>query len=99
MLQNPAVHTAETSVELEKLHRGQPVVEAEVLGKEAYFCQHRSCADRLPEQLRRAAGRLHQSQQHLDRSAFSRAVGAEKSENLSAPHFQGQAPNGQVVPK
>lgn len=50
----------------------------------------------MAEDLRMAAARFDQTQQHLDGCAFACAVGPEEAEDFSATHLQRETTNGNL---
>jgi len=71
-------HAREPTVQLEEFRGGQPIVEAEIFGKEANFPPHFHVAQRRAENSRLPAARPDEPQEHLDRGALARSVGPRK---------------------
>ena len=77
-------------MERQQLPAREPLVEAEVLGKEADSSPRPSITQRGAEQLSRAPVGAGEAQQHLHRRCLAGAVGTEEAEDLSPRHAQGE---------
>jgi len=83
-------------MESEEFGSGQPIVEAKIFGKKTDLPADFDIREMAAENLRLAAGGFYQPQEHLDRSAFSGAVGTEKAENLTATHLKRKVTDGDL---
>ncbi len=59
-------HAIEPAVQFEKFDRGEPIVEAEVLGKKTHFAARLHVACRAAKNFRFPTSREYQAQQHFD---------------------------------
>ena len=50
----------------------------------------------MAEKQRLASRRRHQAEQHFDRGALARSVGAQKAEDFAAAHLKRQAAHGDL---
>src|SRR5450759_1010404 len=97
-LRNPSTqsaggHAAQSSVQMEELRGGEPVVKPKVLWQKANLPARINVARGRAEHLGVAARWSYQAEEHLDRRALARAVGPEKAEDLTAIHRQRQTVN------
>src|SRR6202042_2468563 len=67
----------------EKFAPGQIIVEIRLLGQKSDFAVHGDIFNRTAANTRGPCGRKDQAHQELERSSFSRAVGAEESEDFA----------------
>src|SRR5215471_14876697 len=90
-------HAVQPAVQLKKLGRGKPVIEAKVFGKKANLAARLHVARGSAQDLGLSAGRKHQAEQHFDGGALAGAVRSEEAEHLTPRHFQGEVSDRYLV--
>src|SRR5579885_3060597 len=94
-----AADPIEPSMQAQQFRRGEPVIEAEVLRQKSNIGPGLSISSRMAKEQRRAARRLHQSKQHLDRRALACAVRSQKAEDLTPRNFESEVSHRDLVPE
>ena len=77
-------------MQFEKLGRGEPIVKAEVLGKESNLASRLYITRWAAKNLGFTPRRRNQAQEHFDRGAFACTIWTEKAEDLAPENIEVQ---------
>jgi len=95
-LQLPAAHAIEAAPKAEVVAGAQRAIEGDLLGHDADVPANAEgvAGDGVAGDFSRAAGRLDEAAEHVDRGGLARAIGAEQTEDFAAQDAEGDALHG-----
>ena len=86
-------------MQLQKLCRGEPIVEAKMFRKKTNSAASLDVADRTAKNLRLAACGQNQAQQHFHRGALTRTIRSQEAEDLTPGNIEGEVSDCHFAPE